>query len=409
MKILVHHIFYRPEPIGNGTYTAEMCEWLVQRGHAVRVVCPPPYYPQWRVQPPFRQWRYYTEVIGGVCVTRCPLWVPRRPSGLRRILYALSFMVSSLPVVVRQTLWRPDVVFVVEPSLLNAVPSLLAAKCSGAVSWLHVQDFELDIAFKLGQVRSSLLQALLVGFESWLLKHFDVVSTISRAMEIRLSQKGVEPRRQVLFPNWVDTTVIYPMTQPSSFRSELGIPQATVVCLFSGTMNAKQGVEVLIQAACLLSSHEQIQFVLCGDGPVAAKMRGLAASLRNVRFLPLQPLNRLNDLLNLADIHLLPQDPAVEDLVLPSKLLGMLATGRPVIAGVSPRSEVGQVVSRCGVIVPPGDPVGWAAAIESLAGDPASRARFGAAARQYALESLNKDLVLSQFEQDLRARLEART
>ncbi len=99
MKILVHHIFYRPEPIGNGTYTGEMCEWLAKTATPLRVVCPPPYYPflerSSRLTAP---WTYRSEVIVRCSPSfRCPIWVPAKSRGVRRLLYVASFAISSFP------------------------------------------------------------------------------------------------------------------------------------------------------------------------------------------------------------------------------------------------------------------------------------------------------------------------
>src|SRR5579864_3437187 len=170
MRILVHTIFYRPELTGVAKYTAEMCEWLAARGHEVRVVCPPPYYPRWKVQSPYRQWRFRREELEGVEVARCPIWIPGKPGGLQRGLYSLSFAVSSFVPVVRNIFWRPEVVFVIEPSLMNAFASWVLARFSGVLAWLHVQDFEIDLAFGLGQFRSARLERVLRAFESWMMR-----------------------------------------------------------------------------------------------------------------------------------------------------------------------------------------------------------------------------------------------
>src|SRR5437879_3671640 len=150
----------------------------------------------------------------------------------------------------------------------------------------------------------------------------------------RLADKGVAEQRRVLFPNWVDTGAIFPMEEPSPLRRELEIPGGAVVTLYSGSMGAKQGIEQLIEAARLLADRPAIRIVICGDGAGLPELRAMARELPNVRFLPLQPPERLNALLNLADVHALPQKPAVADLVMPSKLIGMLASGRPVVATV---------------------------------------------------------------------------
>lgn len=394
LKILVHHIFYRPEPIGNGTYTGEMCEWLAGAGHAVRVVCPPPYYPFWKVQRPYAAWRYGVEEIAGVAVTRCPIWVPRRARGWKRMLYAASFMISSFPVMLRETVRRPDVVLVIEPSFLNAVSSLFFAKIAGAPAWLHVQDFELDLAFDLQQFRNARLRSLVRAVESWVMRRFDTVSTISGRMMERLREKGVDARRCVLFPNWVDTGVIRPLAAAREDK---------VVALYSGTTGAKQNLELLIDAARLIVDRPGIEIVICGNGTAALEER--AQDLPNVRFLPLQPLESLNELLNSADIHLLPQKASAADLVMPSKLLGMVASGRAIVATAAEETEVGRVVSQCGVLVAPEDPRALADAIVKLAADPALRAELGEHARRFALAHCEKYAVLAAFERELIARL----
>src|SRR5207244_12886087 len=138
------------------------------------------------------------------------------------------------------------------------------------------------------------------------------------------------------------------------------------VTLYSGSMGAKQGIEQLIEAARLLAGRPAIRIVICGDGAGLDKLKTMARDLPNVRFLPLQPPERLNALLNLADIHVLPQKPSVADLVMPSKLLGMLASGRPVVVTARQGSELAAVVGQCGVVVPPENPSALAAAIAAL-------------------------------------------
>src|SRR5207244_6265758 len=131
-------------------------------------------------------------------------------------------------------------------------------------------------------------------------------------------------------------------------------------------MGAKQGLDQLIAAARLLVDRPLIRFVICGAGAGLPQLRAMASGLPNVSFLPLQPPERLNALLNLADIHALPQKPSVADLVMPSKLLGMLASGRPVVVTARQGSELAAVVGQCGVVVPPENPSALAAAIAAL-------------------------------------------
>jgi colanic acid biosynthesis glycosyl transferase WcaI len=250
-------------------------------------------------------------------------------------------------------------------------------------------------------LRCSRLRQMATLLEQQCLRGFDKVSTISEKMRLRLLDKGLEPERCLLFPNWVDTTAIHPLQGPSPFREELGIDPNTVVALYSGTMAQKQGLDILAEVACKLQSHADLKFVFCGDGPGRPKLERMVAQLKNIYWLPLQSPERLNDLLNLADIHLLPQRANAADLVMPSKLTGMFASGRPVIAGAAGGTQLANVVDGRGIVVPPEDASALAWAIEQLATHPALRDKLGRNARAYAVSELEKAVVLRRFEEEL--------
>ncbi|NCP95824.1 MAG: colanic acid biosynthesis glycosyltransferase WcaI [Nitrospirae bacterium CG18_big_fil_WC_8_21_14_2_50_70_55] len=443
MRVLICGINFSPELTGTGKYTGELAEWLAVGGHEVRVVTAPPYYPQWRVGEGYLGWRYRKEVVrspltrgpgftptgrGEMVVYRCPLWVPARPSGWKRILHLASFALSSLPVMLRQVWWRPDVVWVVEPPLFCAPVAVLTARLCGAKAWLHVQDFEVDVAFDLGLLPGGGLRRLVARVERWIMRRFDCVSTISGNMLRRLGDKGVTGG--VLFPNWVDLAGLQADDScVRSFRAELGIPDDAVVALYSGNMGRKQGLEVLAEAARLcvglgagssnpstalgkeewLSSSASrrpageggVVFVFCGDGAGRGELVARCAGLSNVRFLDLQPVERLGALLGMADLHLLPQRADAADLVMPSKLTGMFASGRPVVATALAGTQVAEVVAGRGWVVEPGDGAALAAVILELACKPEERACLGRAARDYAVAHWSREAVLGEFEREL--------
>ena len=381
MKLLLYGINFTPELTGIGKYTGELAAWLVEQGHEVRVVTAPPYYPEWQVGAGHSAWRWRRQQVQGAEVWRCPLWVPARPSGSKRVLHLLSFALFSLPVVLRQALWRPQVVWVCAPAFACTPGALLAARLAGAPAWLHLQDYEVDVAFDTGLLRGERARRWVTGLERWLLRRFDVVSSISHRMVQRALQKGVAPDRVRFFPNWVEVSAVQPLGRPSAYRRELGLGDGRVVALFSGTLGAKQGLHLVAEAARLLATRcPQLMFVICGNGVMQPALQQATADLANVRMLPLQPRERVPELMGLADIHLLPQDPDVADLVMPSKLTTMLSSGRAVVSTAKP-----------------GSAAALADALEQLTLDAAQRARLGAAARAYAEAHLAVDQVLGHF------------
>ena len=399
MKIVLLSMNFAPELTGIGKYSGEMATALVERGHEVTVVCAPPYYPQWSLHDGYSNRSYRREQpTAGLTVIRCPVWLPTRLRGRTRLLHLASFALSSFPVMLRLVLWRPAVVFVVAPALFSAPAGWLTARLSGAKAWLHVQDLEMDAAFELGMLKGKLARSVMKMSERLLMRGFDVVSTISKRMLRQLASKGVPMDRTELLPNWVDLKLVHPTDRSQSLRDDLGISADQFVCLFSGTINRKQGLSVLVEAARKLAASPQIVLVICGHGELRPALEAQASDLTNVRFIDLRPADELNALLNMADVHLLPQLRGAADLVMPSKLTGMLASGRPIIAAAIRGTEIASVLEGRGIVTEPECAQGFADAILELATDAARRTAYGAAARAYAERVLDSTVLLDRLD-----------
>ena len=406
MKILILAINFAPEQISTGLYTTGLAEAMARKGDRVEVVTAQPYYPAWKVFDGYpRFWWKRAHLASGVNVIHCPHYVPARPSGAKRILHHASFVLTALPV----TLWkafrfRPDLVFIPAPALLPAPLALLAARLSGAKAWLHIQDFEVKAAFATGLLKEkSFIGRMAKQFDAWIHRRFDRVSSISEPMLEELHGYGIKDEQIFALRNWANLQVVRPMSEGSSpYRAEFGITTPHVA-LYSGNIANKQGLDIIPELAREVSDRKDLTFAICGDGPFLPELKRLSEGLENVRFFPLQPIERLGDLLGLATVHLLPQIAGVEDLVLPSKLTNMLASGRPVLATTNPGSSLARAVEGCGAISPPGDAPAMARALRTLLDDPALRQSSGEAARARAVYEWDADQILDRF------RLEALT
>ena len=416
MKILIYGLNFAPEMTGIGRFTGDMAAWLAARGHSVRAVSAPPYYPAWKVSPGYSKWWWRREVVNGVRVVRSPLYVPSRATGLRRVLHLASFALSSAaPAKWSGMFWRPDVVFVVEPTAFVAPAGLAAAWFGGALSWLHIQDFEFDAAFDLHFLPKAIAGPVQAG-ERWVLRRFDTVSTISPRMADRLAGKGVAAERIVEFPNWVDTQRIRPDADGASFRAEIGIAPDAIVALYSGNIGEKQGIDQIASAvqavvAARRDGDPPVRFVIAGAGAgrdvIENAMRTHGLNDQLLKLMPLQPEAKLPALLAMADIHLLPQKAEAADLVMPSKLGGMLSSGRPVVASADPGTQIAQMVASCGTVVAPADGPAMGAAVLALARDRDLRLRLGIAARAAAESEWERHAVLERFEAALELRVAA--
>ena len=387
---------YAPEIAGCGKFTGELGGGLTRLGHEVEVVTTSPHYPGWHIRKPYRNC-YSVEKLEHVKVWRCPVLLPAHAGGFSRLIPPITFALTSAPVIVwRALFFRPDVVLVIEPTLFVAPISILCAAIVGAKSAIHVQDLEVDAAFAVGHLKASkLLVKLGRFFEQLCLKRFDKVVTISRRMAEALVSKGVTRQRVSMVRNWVDLDQIKPKSSCSSLRKELGIPQNAFVVLYSGNIGPKQGLQVVIEAAKLLSPS-RAYFVIAGEGPAKASLQDLADGCANIQFLPFQPSERFAEFLGMCDVHVLPQMSNVGDLVLPSKIGGMLASGRPIIVTAEPNTELADFLRDVATVVRPEDPQALSRAIRDHLIRPTDR---GSTLRALDLaNSLARPLALRKIE-----------
>lgn len=404
MNTLIIGLNFAPEVVGVGKYTGEMAAWLASCGHRVSIVTTRPYYPEKNKARAAWEWPWSREEWRGCSVIRCPLYVPDRWTGLRRLLHLASFAFSSLPAVIAKLFRaRADVVAVIAPTLFVAPTALAFAKLTGAKAWIHYQDFEIEAAQSLGMVSSPKLIGLARAVERWLLRRFDLVSAISVPMVRAIESKGVSPERLMLLPNWTDMEKFFPMPNPVAHRDEYKISAERCVVLYSGNLGAKQGVEHVIGAAKILAADPSTSpmFVIAGAGSNAANLQRAASGLPNVLFLPLQTAEKFNEFLNMGDIQLLPQLSEVDNLVMPSKLGAMLAVGRPIIATTVPGTHLAKVIGDAGLLVPPGSSELLAAAIIELASNTGRREAMGQAARQVACSLGTPQEILLKLESKL--------
>ncbi|MBI1203474.1 MAG: WcaI family glycosyltransferase [Rhodopseudomonas sp.] len=399
LRVFFYCMNYSPEPTGVGRYTGDIGSYLAGRGVAVEVVTAAPHYPGWKVFDSFRN-RYSTGSIGGVTLSRCPLLLKSGMGGIWRLLAPLTFAITSAPVAFWRILrMRPAVVFCVEPTLFVAPVALLAAKLVGARTLLHVQDFEIDAAFAVGHVSPKRwLMSLASLFERLCWRGVDHFVTISGRMAEQIECKGIAGGRVSIVRNWVDLAHIKPAARSRSYRAELGLADDAFVVLYSGNLGPKQGLDVVIEAARRLKDLSNVTFVIAGEGPSRMSLVAAAAGLGNVRFLPLQPYERLGDFLGLCDLHVLPQLAAAGDLVLPSKLGGMLASGRPIIVMAEKDTELGRFLDGAAAVITPEDPDALVASIRAhLVDDP-----DGGSERRLALANeLSRDAAMARFEEIL--------
>jgi colanic acid biosynthesis glycosyl transferase WcaI len=404
MKVAIVSINYHPDLTGISVYTTGLAQNLACNGDEVDVYTGFPYYPRWRKSVSHEWLWYWSEEIDGVKVRRHYLYVPRQPNALRRMIHELSFVFSvSLGYLFGP---RASITVIVSPSLFLGIPIALLAKLKGSATLFHVQDLQPDAAVDLGMLRPGRVTNFFYWIERLTYRLCDRVSTISEAMRKRIATKGIPSEKLTVLHNWANDDQVPCLSTDTAYRRDWGLEDKFVV-LYSGNMGVKQGLGSLLDCADALRAQVDIAFVIVGDGGEKDSLirEAEARQLSNVCFQPLQPMERLGELLATADVSVIPQKCGVADIVLPSKLANILSSGRPVVATAASGTELAHIVrdGDCGRVVPQGSSVLMSEVILELRDDPELCARLGANGRRYMETHLAKAGVLARFRTELQA------
>jgi colanic acid biosynthesis glycosyl transferase WcaI len=375
MKVCFLNRSYWPDTGATGQLLTELAEDLaLQHGMQVTVITGPPLASGSGRLP--RQ-----EVRNGVTVIRAhgTSLSPRRFAA--RALNYVTYFGAALLAALR--LPRQDVVVALtDPPIIGL--AALAARRRGAFVF-YCQDIFPEVATLLTDFRSPAVDRFLERVNRLLVRKADAVVALGDTMATRLVEgKGADRARLRIIHNWADTTAIAPAPQRNTF-SEAQQLAGKFVVLHAGNMGQSQNLDTVIDAADLLRDRSDIVFVFIGDGTGRAALEHSVATrqLPNVRFFPYQPREQLRWTYATASLFIVSLKPGLAGYIVPSKLYGILAAGRPYVAAVEDDSEVAQITDRyaCGVRVTPGDARQLADAVLALETDTPRREAMGARAR----------------------------
>jgi glycosyltransferase involved in cell wall biosynthesis len=334
--------------------------------------------------------------VGGLPFTRA--------SHLRRAFAYLSLYPALLWRAWR--LPRHDVVVLLTdpPLLLTLGPWIRWIKGSRLVHW--AQDVYPEVAEELGVIRRrGLLAGALRCVANFALKRFDVVITVGDCMKAVMLGRGIDPSRVKVIRNWSDPGLIRPLPpNENAFRQRHAAPGEFVV-MYSGNFGLAHIFEPVLDAAAALREQAlRVRFLMVGSGPRfdAVKAQAQRRGLDNVSFLPPVPREQLAESLSAADAHVVTMRDGLCGLVVPSKIYGVMAAGRPVIFLGPSDSEAALTVKReqCGATLAPHDAAGLARVIREWAASPDTAMAMGASARR-AAEGAGLPVAITAFREAL--------
>jgi glycosyltransferase involved in cell wall biosynthesis len=371
--------FYAPDHSATAQILSDLAEYLAGHGHAVTVVTSRAIYGQDQGLLPAREER------GGVTVVRTA--TPGRRRGMAgRIGAYLAYYVTAFVAALR--LARRGTIFVVktDPPLLS-VPVAIAARLRGATLVHWVQDLYPEIAGAYGmRIADGPVGKLLAALRNWSFRRAARVVAIGDLMAERVERMGVARDRIAVIPNWSNDVDITPSPIRSpSLRQDWNIPDGAFVLEYSGNLGRAHEYDTLIGAAIALRERRDIVFLFIGGGHMSEQLATRVAELglTSFRFAPYQPRERLSESLGAGDAHWVSLRPEFEGLIVPSKVFGICAAARPVIAVCAADGELIRLLEpgHACLSAIPGDATALAGAIVTLADDRPRGDRMGAVAR----------------------------
>lgn len=409
MHVAFFNRSYYPDQSATGQLLTDLCEDLVRdHGYRVSVVTGPPLLPL-----------PGADVIGRGIVTRSTRngVEIHRARGTRlakerfigRATNYMTYFTSACYAGLR--LDRPDVVVALTDPPIIGLAAWLAGKHAGAPLVMAFKDLFPEVTALLPDFHSDAINAALQAVNRFLVRRAATNIAIGETMRARLiSDKGAPPERTTIVHEWADTSAIVPGEKRNAFARAHGLDDKFVV-MHSGNLGLSQSLETLVEAAALLKEVPEVVLVFQGEGvkKPALEAQVAALGLTNVRFLPFQPKTTLGESFAAADVFVISLQAGLAGYIVPSKLFGIIAAGRPFVAAVEDACEVAAIARahQCGLLAVPGDARSLADKILELYRDPPLRARCGANARAAGLE-FDRRLQVTKYADIFRAVLAGR-
>jgi colanic acid biosynthesis glycosyl transferase WcaI len=395
VKIILVNRFFHPDESATSQLLSDLAFALAGAGHQVTAICSCQSYADPSAMFPAE------ELVEGVRILRVGSTRFGR-GGPGRLLDYASFLLGALLRVWQ--LVRPGDVLLVktDPPMLSVPMSWIAnIRKARQVNWL--QDVFPEVALQLG-VRgvAGPLHALLRSLRNRSLRAAAVNVVIGERMRLLLVENGVPSERVRVIHNWSDGTVIQPMDVESNPLRRDWMLESKFVVGYSGNMGRAHGFDTLLAAVRELASDSRIHFLFIGDGRQLERIREFAAchGTRNMTLQPFQPRERLALSLTVPDLHVVTLKPELEGLIVPSKVYGALAAGRPVLFIGDPEGEVAEIIGgrmQCGQAVRDGDVDSVVRIIRQLAEHQSILVAQGKVARSLFMEHYDKPLALRRW------------
>ena len=409
MNLIVLCPHFAPDVAPTGDVMTRIVMELVERGHRLQVVTALPWYQRHALEPGWDGQLVRGEVTPWGKVSRVhPFPTDKRNIPARALAFGGFTALATAVGAVSEA--RPDAILAMSPPLTLGPAGWAVATARRAPLVFNIQDVFPDVAVELGLLHGKRVVAAASWLERTSYRLSDAVTVLSDDLADNVRTKitfGLDAERAEreavkvrVIPNFVDTDRIRPDDRENAYRADFGLIGKKVV-MYAGNVGFSQSLDlVLLTARSFAVTRPDVVFVVNGGGAARPDLEVAAADLPNVRFVDMQPSERLPEVLAAADLHVVPLRAGLARSSVPSKLYSILAAGRPIVASVDEGTEVARTVERAGagLSVPPDDPAAFTAAIGRLLDDPQAAAQMGVSGRHFVEDWASPAAVAAAYE-----------
>jgi colanic acid biosynthesis glycosyl transferase WcaI len=321
-----------------------------------------------------------------------------------KLLNSVTFLSHAFLLLLKQKS-NNTVLFVTNPSILGFIgPILKAIKKRKYILLIH--DFYPDIAINMGYIgNKSIVAGLWNLINVFVYRHASSIIVLGRDVQKVLMDKiPFDQHKKIVFiPNWADPSLINPIEHKENHLIQQLKLENKFIVEYSGNMGLTHDMETLIEAAKEIQNDAFVHFLMIGGGGKLKKIKEMVKkyNLNNVTFLPYQDRENLKFSLSAAYVSLISLEDGAQGLSVPSKLYGILASGRPSIALMADDSEVAITLKefRCGITIPPKDVNALVGAIKWFITNESERIDMGLRAREAFLNNYTVEICAEQYLQ----------
>jgi glycosyltransferase involved in cell wall biosynthesis len=394
VRVLLLNLYYPPDTSATAKMAAAFVGPLAAK-HQVTVICGRPSYDPTERRP-WRLWQ--TEHSGGVKIVRVGSTDYPRTQMTRRVLNYLTYVALSVP---RALFTGCDLVLAMTDPPFEGIVGAFVALLKGKPYVYNIRDMYPDMAVGGLIVEPGLLARVWEKLHRWALRRAARVIVLGEDMRSRIIAKGVDAQRVAIVRDGAEIAPAgspEPVIDPDVVRAIRG--DFRFVLLHAGNLGFYGAWNTLLAAERALA-QDGVGLVFVGDGAQRAQLETAAAGTANVRFLPFFPASKISSVLAAGDVHVITIKRGLEGVVVPSKMYGILAAGRPIVAVAPHETDAASLGARCGfgISADPDKPEELIAAVRTLLSDPTRLVAMGRAARAVAsdYDRVNEILKFSQI------------